>query len=71
VFGADGPYLAPGKLVFNQSARYLKSDKHFVGTTELKGLNATGSNAINEQQLLDFGFSYGVSDSLSVSLSIP
>ena len=70
-YGSDGPYLAPGKLVFNQSARYLKADKHFVGTMELKGLNATGSNAINEQHVLDFGFTYGVSESLSVSLSIP
>ena len=68
---SDGPYLEKGRLIFSNSFRYLRADKHYVGTNELSELNDTNSNAINEQRNLEIGFTYGLTDRTSVSLSIP
>jgi hypothetical protein len=68
---ANGPYVQRGEFIFAQNFRYLKADKHFVGTTELTGLNATGSNAINEQRNMDLSLIYGLTDRVSLNLVIP
>lgn len=68
---ADGPYLKKGDFTFSQNFRYLKADKHFVGTKEITALNDTGSNAINEQRNMDLGLAYGITDRVSVALVIP
>jgi hypothetical protein len=71
VTGANGPYLPEGKLMFSQSFRYLNSEDHFNGNKEQHVRHEFGNYVINEQRITDFGFSYGLTDRTSISLSIP
>lgn len=71
MYGANGPYLPKGSLQFNQSFRGFTSKRHFSGTKEQTVREDYGNNVINEQRIADFGFTYGVTESTAVTLSIP
>lgn len=51
--------------------RFLRSDRHFVGTEEQKERQAEGSEVINNSSFLDIALTYRLNDRYFMSLSVP
>jgi len=71
VLGANGPYLEKGGFQFAQSFRYLNASRHFSGTKEQTIRRDFANQVHNEQRIVDFGFSYGLTERTALTLSIP
>lgn len=71
MFGVEGPYLQKGGFLFTQSFRYQNASRHFSGTKEQTIRRDYANQVHNEQRLADFGFTYGMTESSSLALSIP
>ncbi len=56
---------------FNIGYRYLKSDRHFVGSHEEKQRQREGSEVINHSQFTDFTLSYAFNPRFSAALTVP
>jgi len=64
-------YLPEGGFEFSLNYRYLKSFRHFVGTTEQVQRYEEGSQVINHVHLMDLGLTYGLDEQDSISINIP
>jgi len=72
VFGASESTYQPARTwQVGLSYRGLKSDDHYVGTTEQVIRHQLGTYVINRQNLLDAGATYTLTDRTSLSLSVP
>ncbi|NDV44927.1 hypothetical protein [Flagellimonas sediminis] len=63
--------LGPGDIQIGTNYRYFKSFRHFRGTEEEPDRVANGSEVINHSHSWDFFLTYGISDRLYTSITIP
>jgi hypothetical protein len=63
--------LAPGDVQIGSNYRYFKSFRHFRGTEEEPDRVANGSEVINHSHSWDFFLTYGITDRLYTSITIP
>ncbi|WP_224487978.1 hypothetical protein [Robertkochia flava] len=63
--------LMPGDLQIGTNYRYFKSFRHFRGTEEEPDRIANGSEVINHSHSWDMFLSYGISNRMYASLTIP
>ena len=63
--------LLPGDIQVGTNYRYFKSFRHFRGTEEEPDRVANGSEVINHSHSWDMFLSYGVSDRMFASITIP
>ena len=63
--------LAQGDLQIGSNYRYFKSFRHFRGTEEEPDRVANGSEVINHSHSWDFFLTYGITDRLFTSITIP
>ncbi len=72
VIGVPGSgYLPAGSWQTSLGFRYLFSDKHFVGHDEQEDREEEGSQVKNTVYLWDLGLTYGLTDRVSLSVSLP
>lgn len=72
VFGAARePLAAQGTWQVSLAYRGLKSDVHYSGSERQHHRERLGTYVINEQQALDLGISYAISDRFSLTFGIP
>src|SRR5690606_2922425 len=65
------PQLRANQWQLAYAYRYQRSDRHFRGDVEEAHRRLEGSEVINEVHLMDFGVTYGVTDRLNLTLSLP
>ncbi len=63
--------LPEGGFELTVGYRYMKSFRHFVGTTEQHERFDEASQVINHLHLFDFGVTHGLTDRTSVSVNLP
>ncbi|WP_421809015.1 hypothetical protein [Flagellimonas sp.] len=63
--------LGPGDIQIGSNYRYFKSFRHFRGTEEEPDRVANGSEVINHSHSWDFFLTYGITDRLYTSITIP
>lgn len=63
--------LGPGDIQIGSNYRYFKSFRHFRGTEEEPDRVANGSEVINHSHSWDFFLTYGITDRLYTSVTIP
>lgn len=63
--------LGPGDIQIGTNYRYFKSFRHFRGTEEEPDRVANGSEVINHSHSWDFFLTYGITDRLYTSITIP
>lgn len=63
--------LGPGDIQIGSNYRYFKSFRHFRGTEEEPDRVANGSEVINHSHSWDFFLTYGISNRLYTSITIP
>nr|WP_297787629.1 hypothetical protein [uncultured Allomuricauda sp.] len=63
--------LGPGDIQIGSNYRYFKSFRHFRGTEEEPDRVSNGSEVINHSHSWDFFLTYGISDRLYASITIP
>lgn len=63
--------LKKGEFLAGSSYRYFKSYKHFRGKHEESFRVEQGTEVINHSHFADFNLSYGITDRLSMTLSVP
>ena len=66
-----GPYLQRDQLELSFGYRYLRSNRHFAGTEEQTIREENENFVINTQNVFDLGITYGVSERLNATLTIP
>lgn len=72
MFGADSqPVAAAGTWQVSMSMRSLTSDRHYSGSEEQTHRERDRTYVVNEQQALDVGVTYAVTDRFNLSLGIP
>ncbi len=64
-------YLQKGKWEVTIAARHFVSDRHFVGDDEQTHRTALGTEVINKSYFADVTTTYGWSERLNLSLSMP
>lgn len=64
-------YLGQGEWQGSLAHRWLRSDRHFVGSEEQKHRLKEGSEVINDVHTFDLTATYGVTKRLSLSLTLP
>jgi len=71
-FGMDGgPYLTPTQWQLDASFRYLDASRHYNGTVEQTQRQTLNTFVMNRQRFLDVAATYGLTDQLSLSATIP
>jgi hypothetical protein len=65
------PYTEKGKFSLSFSYRGSTADKHYRGTEYQAQRQELGTYVVNQQRLFDLAVTYGVSDKLGLSLSLP
>ncbi|WP_067037219.1 protein involved in meta-pathway of phenol degradation [Allomuricauda sp. CP2A] len=63
--------LGPGDIQIGSNYRYFRSFRHFRGTEEEPDRVANGSEVINHSHSWDFFLTYGITDRLYTSITIP
>lgn len=63
--------LGPGDIQIGSNYRYFKSFRHFRGTHEEPDRVSNGSEVINHSHSWDFFLTYGISNRLYASITIP
>ncbi|NJB70714.1 hypothetical protein GGR42_001176 [Saonia flava] len=63
--------LGPGDVQFGMNYRYFKSFRHFRGTEEEPDRISNNSEVINNSHSWDFFLTYGLTDRLYTSVTIP
>lgn len=63
--------LGPGDIQIGTNYRYFKSFRHFRGTEEEPDRVANGSEVINHSHSWDFFLTYGISNRVYTSITIP
>jgi len=65
------PYTEKGRFSLNFSYRGSSADHHYRGTEYQAQRQEQGTYVVNDQNLFDLGVTYGVTDKLGLTLSLP